>query len=54
MVVPQTASLFRRQYHNDILHALRSFNGNFLFDAECYFGGGTEVVLLFRTGLRLG
>lgn len=45
MVVPQTVNLFRRQHHNDILHALRSFNGNFLLDAECYFGGGTAIVL---------
>jgi len=37
--------MFRRQQHNDILHALRSFNSDLLLDAECYFGGGTAIVL---------
>ncbi|MFT7311546.1 MAG: hypothetical protein ACI853_002045 [Paracoccaceae bacterium] len=41
------ANLFRRQHHNDILHALRSFDGDFLLDAECYFGGGTAITLNF-------
>ncbi len=45
MTAPQGADLFRRQHHNDILRALRSLNGDFLLDAECYFGGGTAIVL---------
>lgn len=39
------ANIFRRQHHNDILHALRSLDGGLLLDAECYFGGGTAIVL---------
>lgn len=42
---PQGADLFQRKHHNDILNALRCLNGDFLFDAECYFGGGTAIVL---------
>lgn len=45
MTAPQCADLFRRQHHNDILRALRSLNGSLLLDAECYFGGGTAIVL---------
>jgi len=45
MTAPQGADLFRRQHHNDILRALRSLNGGLLLDAECYFGGGTAIVL---------
>ena len=45
MSAPQYADLFRRQHHNDILYALRCLNGSLLFDAECYFGGGTAIVL---------
>lgn len=45
MTAPQRAELFRRQHHNDILHALRSLDGEMLFGAECYFGGGTAIVL---------
>ncbi len=45
MTAPQCADLFRRQHHNDILGALRCLNGSLLLDAECYFGGGTAIVL---------
>jgi hypothetical protein len=45
MTVPQRADLFRRQHHNDILRVLRCLNGSLLLDAECYFGGGTAIVL---------
>ena len=45
MTAPQCADLFRRQHHNDILRALRCLNGSLLLDAECYFGGGTAIVL---------
>lgn len=41
----QNAGPFRRQHHNDILHVLRSLNGELLADAGCYFGGGTAIVL---------
>jgi len=45
MTAPQCADLFRRQHHNDILRALRCLNGSLLLEAECYFGGGTAIVL---------
>lgn len=45
MTAPQCADLFRRQHHNNILHALRCLDGSLLLDAECYFGGGTAIVL---------
>ena len=45
MTAPQCVDLFRRQHHNDILRALRCLNGSLLLDAECYFGGGTAIVL---------
>lgn len=45
MAAPQGAELFRRRHHNDILHVLRGLNGALLRDAECYFGGGTAIVL---------
>lgn len=45
MAEPQRAVLFRRQHHNEILAALRSLDGELLLDAECYFGGGTAIVL---------
>ncbi|MDP4992747.1 MAG: nucleotidyl transferase AbiEii/AbiGii toxin family protein, partial [Marivita lacus] len=45
MTAPQAADLFGRQHHNDILHALRCLDGEMLLDAECYFGGGTAIVL---------
>jgi len=45
MAVPQGAELFSRRHHNDILHVLRCLNGDFLRDTECYFGGGTAIVL---------
>lgn len=41
----QNATLFRRKHHNDILRVLQSLNGDVLLDAECYFGGGTAIVL---------
>lgn len=37
--------MFRRQHHNDILAALRALDGDLLLEAECYFGGGTAIVL---------
>lgn len=42
---PQGAALFKRKHHNDILGVLRCLNGDLLLDAECYFGGGTAIVL---------
>lgn len=45
MAAPQGAELFTRRHHNDILHVLRCLNGELLRDAECYFGGGTAIVL---------
>ncbi|MEO9632426.1 MAG: nucleotidyl transferase AbiEii/AbiGii toxin family protein [Sulfitobacter sp.] len=37
--------MFQRKHHNDILNALRCLDGDLLLDAECYFGGGTAIVL---------
>ena len=45
MPAPRGANLFQRKRHNDVLHVLRSLNGPLLLDAECYFGGGTAIVL---------
>lgn len=45
MTEPQGAYLFQRKHHNDILGALRCLDGDLLLDAECYFGGGTAIVL---------
>jgi hypothetical protein len=45
MTAPQYADLFRRKHHNDILRALRCLNGSLLLEAECYFGGGTAIIL---------
>lgn len=45
MTAPQGAEMFRRQHHNDILHVLRRLDGNLFLDAQCYFGGGTAIVL---------
>lgn len=39
------AKMFRRQHHKDILKVLQSLNGDLLRDAECFFGGGTAIVL---------
>lgn len=39
------ADHFRRPYHNAILQALNSLNGELFARAECYFGGGTAIVL---------
>lgn len=45
MTTPQGADLFWRPHHNDVCRALRCLNGSLLLDAECYFGGGTAIVL---------
>ncbi|PYE82212.1 nucleotidyl transferase AbiEii/AbiGii toxin family protein [Pseudoroseicyclus aestuarii] len=37
--------MFQRKHHNDILGVLRCLDGDLLQDAECYFGGGTAIVL---------
>ncbi len=37
--------MFRLQRHNDILHVLRSLDSGLLARAECYFGGGTAIVM---------
>jgi hypothetical protein len=37
--------MFRRQHHNDILKILQNLNGDLLEEAECFFGGGTAIVL---------
>lgn len=37
--------LFRRPHHNAILEALRCFDGDLFEEAECFFGGGTAIVL---------
>ena len=36
---------FRRPAHREVLAVLAAMNANFLRDAECYFGGGTRIVL---------
>lgn len=45
MTAQPGADLFWRQHHNDILHVLLKINGALFLDAECYFGGGTAIVL---------
>lgn len=37
--------MFRLQRHNDILHVLRVLDSGLLQRAECYFGGGTAIVM---------
>lgn len=37
--------VFRRPHHNAILNALRCFDGDLFERAECFFGGGTAIVL---------
>ena len=37
--------MFRREHHQHILTALTSLNAQFLLKNECYFGGGTAIVL---------
>lgn len=36
---------FKRPHHIAILTVLRALDGDFLVDAECYFAGGTALVL---------
>lgn len=36
---------FRRPAHREVLAVLSAMNAGFLRDAECYFGGGTRIVL---------
>lgn len=38
-------SYFKRPHHNAILKALRSLDGKFLGDCDCYFAGGTAISL---------
>lgn len=38
-------NVFRRPHHNAILNALRCFDGDLFERAECFFGGGTAIVL---------
>jgi len=38
-------NVFRRPHHNAILNALHCFDGNLFERAECFFGGGTAIVL---------
>jgi Nucleotidyl transferase AbiEii toxin, Type IV TA system len=48
--------VFRRPHHNAVLTALTSFDGDLLQSAECYFGGGTAIVLSldeYREGYRM-
>ncbi len=37
--------MLRLQRHNDILHVLRALDSGLLSQAECYFGGGTAIVM---------
>jgi hypothetical protein len=41
--MPEAA--FRRERHRTVAAALRALNGAFLAAAECYFAGGTRIVL---------
>jgi hypothetical protein len=45
MAPEQDVTMFRRSHHNDILAVLRCLDGALLSVAECYFGGGTAIVL---------
>lgn len=36
---------FRRPAHREVLAVLSAMNADFLRDSECYFGGGTRIVL---------
>ena len=38
-------STFRRPHHNAVLTVLNSLDGELLKRAECFFGGGTAIVL---------
>ncbi|OLF72986.1 hypothetical protein AWH62_08495 [Maricaulis sp. W15] len=38
--------MYKRAHHNAIAKLLAAFNSDLLQDAECYFGGGTAIVLL--------
>jgi hypothetical protein len=37
--------MFRRDHHNRILSILNALDGELLAEAECFFGGGTAIVL---------
>ncbi len=37
--------MFRLSRHNDILHVLRCLDSGLFQHAECYFGGGTAIVM---------
>lgn len=37
--------MFRRPHHQRIAAVLRAFNADLLAQSECYFGGGTAIVL---------
>ena len=36
---------FRRPAHRDVVSVLSAMNASFLRDTQCYFGGGTRIVL---------
>ena len=38
--------MFSRPHHQRILRILSSLNAEFLRQSECYFGGGTAIVML--------
>lgn len=38
---------FERAHHRVVLAALRSLNGDFLNEARCFFGGGTQFAMAF-------
>ena len=38
--------MYKRAHHNAIAKLLAAFNSDLLQEAECYFGGGTAIVLL--------
>ena len=38
--------MFKREHHRRIHGLLKSLNGSLLEQAQCYFGGGTAIVLL--------
>ncbi|MGF6709063.1 hypothetical protein QFZ41_000027 [Luteibacter sp. W1I16] len=37
--------MFERPHHQRIAHVLRALDANLLLEAQCYFGGGTAIVL---------
>lgn len=38
---------FERLHHQNVLTALRSLNGDFLSEAQCFFGGGTQLAMTY-------